>query len=161
MKKRPAKPTQAQGSLFKDERSPYWQFSYWNRWRQIRESSGTIDREEAVRVLQRKLGEIATGKAAGAERIRITALLQLFVEDHGRHDRADLHESEQHVGRLLKPEFGEMRASAFTTKALNLYIARRQREGKKNATINRELAIFRRAFRLGFEHDHSWSFAYL
>jgi hypothetical protein len=37
--------------------------------------------------------------------------------------------------------------------ALNAYIARRQKEGRKNATINRELAILRRAFRLGYEHD--------
>lgn len=153
MRKRQAKPTKGQGSLFRDPRSPYWQISYWNGWRQVRESAGTTDRDEAVRILQRKLGEIATGKSAGAERIRIAALLQLFVEDHRRHDRSDLHEAEQRVQRLLKPAFGELRAAAFSTKALNAYIEARKKLGRQNATVNRELAILRRAFRLGYEHD--------
>lgn len=148
-----AKPVKGQGSLFTEGRSPYWQLSYWNGWRQVRESSGTNNREEAQRILRRKLDEVAICKSAGAEQIRIAALLQLFIEDHRRQDRSDLHEAQQRIHRLLRPEFGEIRAAAFTTKALNAYIARRQREGKKNATINRELAILRRAFRLGYEHD--------
>ncbi len=129
------------------------QISYWNGWRQVRESAGTTDHAEAVKTLQRKLGEIAVGKSAGAERVRISALLQLVVEDYRLHDRADLHEAEQRVNRLLKPEFGHLRAAAFTTKALNAYIARRQKEGRQNSTINRELALLRRSFRLGYEHD--------
>lgn len=36
---------------------------------------------------------------------------------------------------------------------LNAYIAQRKALGRKNATINRELSLLRRAFRLGFEHD--------
>jgi integrase len=142
-----------QGSVFERPGSPFLQISYWNGWRQVRESAETTDRAEALKLLQRKLGEIAAGKSAGAERIKVAALLQLLVEDYRRHDRADLCEAEQRVRRLLKPAFGEFRASAFTTKVLNAYIARRQKEGRKNATINRELALLRRAFRLGYEHD--------
>lgn len=52
-----------------------------------------------------------------------------------------------------KPAFGHLRVTEFTTKALNDYIRERQHLGRKNATINRELAHLRRAFRLGFEHD--------
>lgn len=32
-------------------------------------------------------------------------------------------------------------------------IETRQKEGRQNATINRELALLRRSFRLGYEHD--------
>lgn len=108
---------------------------------------------EAVRILQRKLGEVATGKSAGAERIRIAALLQLLVDNYRLHDRADLQKAEQRVNRLLKPEFGHLRAASFTTQALNAYIARRQKEGRQNSTTNRELALLRRSFRLAYEHD--------
>lgn len=59
--------------------SPYWQISYWNGWYQERESTHTTDYSEAVKTLQRKLGEVAVGKSAGAERIRIAALLQLLI----------------------------------------------------------------------------------
>jgi integrase len=142
-----------QGNVFERNGSPFLQISYWNGWRQVRESAETTDHAEALKVLQRKLGEIASGKPTSAERINISALLQLLIEDYRRHDRADLCEAEQRVNRLLKPHFGEQRASAFTTKMLNAYIAQRQAQGRKNATINRELSLLRRAFRLGFEHD--------
>jgi integrase len=64
-----------------------------------------------------------------------------------------VHETEQRINRLLKPAFGHLRAANFTTKALNDYIRQRQELGRKNATINRELAHLRRAFHLGFQHD--------
>ena len=38
MKKKTRTRTKGQGNLFKDARSPYWQLSYWNGWRQVRES---------------------------------------------------------------------------------------------------------------------------
>jgi len=150
---RASRRVKGQGNVFLRKRSAIWQISYWNGWRQVRESSGTTDHAEAVRTLQRKLGDIAVGKSAGAERVRISALLQLVVEDHRLHDRADLLEAEQRIERLLKPEFGHLRAVAFSTKVLNAFIARRQKEGRKNSTINRELALLRRSFRLGYEHD--------
>jgi hypothetical protein len=53
--------------VFSREGSPLWQLSYWNGWRQVRESSGTTDYAEAIKILQRKLGEIAVTKPAGAE----------------------------------------------------------------------------------------------
>jgi uncharacterized protein (UPF0335 family) len=142
-----------QGNVYLRPGSPYWQISYWNGWQQVRETSGTTDHAEAVRTLQRKLGELAVGKSAGAERIRVAALLQLVIDDYRRQDRADLCEAEQRINRLLKPHFGHLRASAFNTKAVNEYIASRRKDGKKNATINRELALLRRALRLGYEHD--------
>jgi integrase len=152
-KRRAADRVKGHGNVFLRPRSPLWQISYWNGWRQVRESSGTSDYAEAVKTLQRKLGEIAVGKSAGAERIRVAALLELLVEDYRRHDHADLQEAEQRVNRLLKANFGHLRASAFTTKAVNHYIELRQSLGRQNATINRELALLRRAFRLGHEHD--------
>lgn len=142
-----------QGNVYMRPGSPYWQITYWNGWQQERESAHTTDYAEAVKTLQRKLGEVAVGKSAGAERIRIAALLQLVVDDYRLHDRADLQEAEQRVNKLLKPEFGHLRAAAFTTKALKAYIARRQKEGRQNSTINRELALLRRSFKLGYEHD--------
>jgi hypothetical protein len=119
----------------------------------VRESSGTADYAEAIKILQRKLGEIAVTKPAGAEQIRIGALLQMAIDDYRRNDQADLRETEQRVNRLLKPYFGQLRATEFSTKALNDYIKQRQGLARKNGTINRELAHLRRAFRLGYQND--------
>jgi integrase len=49
--------------------------------------------------------------------------------------------------------FGKIRAADFGTANLKAYISARKRAGAANATINRELAIVRRAFNLAFEHD--------
>jgi hypothetical protein len=46
-----------------------------------------------------------------------------------------------------------VRAAGFATSLVNRYIEVRRQSGTKNATINRELALLRRAFRLGYEHD--------
>ena len=153
MSKRRLKPTTGQGRVFQTSHSPYWQLSYWDGKRQVRESARTTERGEAVKLLQRKLAEYGIGKASCPERIYLSALLQLVVDDYRRNDRADLQEAEQRVNRLLKPAFGHLRPAEFTTKALNDYIQQRKQLGRQNATINRELAHLRRAFRLGFAHD--------
>jgi integrase len=51
------------------------------------------------------------------------------------------------------PAFGEIRAADFGTRDLKRYIAERRREKATNATINRELAIVKRAFRLAEKSD--------
>lgn len=100
MSKRSAKRTKGQGNVFQRPNPPSWHISYWNGWRHVRESAHTSDHAEAVKTLQRKLGEIAVGKSVGAERIRVSELLDLLVEDYRRHDKADLCEAEQRVNCL-------------------------------------------------------------
>jgi integrase len=153
LKKRSAKRTKGQGSVFPREGSPLWQLSYWNGWRQVRESSATTDHAEAIIILQRKLGEIAATRPAGVEQIRTGALLQMVINDCRRDDQADLRETEQPVNRLLKPYFGQMSAEEFSTKALNNYINQRQELDRTNGTINREWAHLRRAFLLGYQNE--------
>jgi integrase len=49
----------------------------------------------------------------------------------------------------LAPRFENVRARDIRTDALNQYITERQAEGASNASINRELAALKRAFKLG------------
>lgn len=53
----------------------------------------------------------------------------------------------------LRPNFGNMPASRFSSKEIKGYIAQRQEAGAANATINRELALLRRAFNLAAKED--------
>jgi integrase len=55
---------------------------------------------------------------------------------------------QRHVRLHLAPFFGRRRMAAITTTEVRRYILRRQDEGAKNATINRELAVLKRAFAL-------------
>lgn len=52
------------------------------------------------------------------------------------------------VDKHLRPVFGKVPTSNLTTDAVRRHILKRQTAGAKNSTINRELALLRRAFRL-------------
>src|SRR5262245_25145849 len=51
----------------------------------------------------------------------------------------------------IKPFFGRMLAANVGTDQLAAYIAKRKEEKAANGTINRELALLRRAFTLGYK----------
>jgi site-specific recombinase XerD len=51
----------------------------------------------------------------------------------------------------LRKSFGLSRAFDLTTDRINAHIERRQQEGAKNATINRELAALKRMFSLAVQ----------
>lgn len=51
----------------------------------------------------------------------------------------------------LKPVFGHRKAAFITTQDLQDYILARHKEDAKNGTINRELALLRKAFQIGYD----------
>ncbi|MFL6466266.1 MAG: site-specific integrase, partial [Bryobacteraceae bacterium] len=59
---------------------------------------------------------------------------------------------EHRIDKHLRPFFGQKKAVEVTTSVIKKYIASRQGEAEA-ATVNKELAHLRRAFRLGFQHD--------
>lgn len=153
-KKRASKHVKGQGSVFLDPPSPYWQLSFWNGWRQVRQSARTKDRKEAVEMLQRRLVEVALFKdhGAGVEKVTINGLLTLFLEEYRRQDRADLYIAELRTEKHLRPAFGAIRASKLSSREIRAYIEVRLAKAA-NATVNRELAILRRAYKLGTAED--------
>ena len=55
--------------------------------------------------------------------------------------------------KKLASHFGEWNADAVTTRVLKDYQVGRRAQGKANGTINREMAIFRAAYRVGLENE--------
>src|SRR5262245_27014337 len=62
--------------------------------------------------------------------------------------RRSLGDVERHVRLHLAPFFGRRRMAAITTADVRRYAVGRQGEGARNATINRELSVLKRAFTL-------------
>ena len=83
-------------------------------------------------------------------------MVRLIFSDAARDVLADYStngkRSVEHVRRYvrlhLEPFFGRRRMSTITTSDVRQYIARRQAQGASNATVNRELAVLKRAFTL-------------
>ena len=55
--------------------------------------------------------------------------------------------------RRLRRRFAGYTAQGCTSLAVSHYMAAMQRQGRKAPTINREIAVLRSAFRLGYRHD--------
>jgi integrase len=97
---------------------------------------------EALR--RRDLADIDTS----GQRTLIDELLEALLTDY-RINLKDYAWAERYVRLHVRPAFGAIQARKLTTASVQEYIARRQGEHAANATINRELALLKRALNLG------------
>lgn len=134
---------------------PTWWIKYSKNGEVIRESSGSDKRADAEKLLKARVGEIVTGKflVLGPERIRLAELFQDVIEDYEATDRRTISDVRSRLKNHLSPFFDEIRAAEFSTQHVKRYVAKRRKEEAQNATINRELAILRRAFNLAAKCD--------
>jgi integrase len=95
------------------------------------------------------------GKFAGLrpERIKIEDLTAEVIQDYTDNDRASLDHAERRLRLHILPVLDDIRAAEFGTTDLRRYITRRHHQKASNASINRELAILKRAFHLAAESD--------
>jgi len=81
-------------------------------------------------------------------RLTFTAAARDVLLDYQQNARRSLPDVRRHVRLHLGPFFGRRPMAAITAADVRRYVARRQREGARNATINRELSVLKRAFAL-------------
>ncbi|MGH7778482.1 MAG: tyrosine-type recombinase/integrase [Candidatus Binataceae bacterium] len=127
-----------------------WWVQYSVRGKRCRESSGSVNRADAVKLLKRRIGDAAQGRTIGpqAEKTRLSHLTQMLIDDYRANGRRSLKRIKASVGHLLA-FFGDELALNITADRITNYITYRQDEKAASATINRELAALKRAFRLG------------
>lgn len=148
------------GRVFK--RGQVWWIAYYEDGRERRESSGSRERKEAVRLLRQRLGEVAFGvtHSAAPKRTRTPArapsvsMQDLFdmVEQYYQLNNT-LSPTNRSCLRRLRRRFAEYAVQACTGLVISHYMADRQRQGRTAETINRDTCVLRVAFRLGYEHD--------
>jgi integrase len=125
---------------------------YYHEGRPIQESTRTLDRVEAKRLLKEKEGTVATGLYRGPkiERVRFEDLALLVKQDYQINKRKTARRIDEYISHL-KTFFKKMRATSITSEQIKIYIIKRQHQMAANGTINRELACMKRMFRLGFQ----------
>lgn len=140
------------GKPRRKEVGPYW-IKFYRHGRPFRESTHTLDKAEAKNLLKQREGEVAKGEFSGLtpERVKyeeLAADLRIHYETSGVRD---LKEAD---GRLkpLHAFFGGRLAKSIQPDLVTKYTQRRQADGMANATINRELEVLTKMFRLGFEN---------
>lgn len=126
-----------------------WWVQYSVRGKRYRESSGSSNRNIAIKLLKDRLGAAAQGKPVGpnVDRTRFEDLTRMLIEDYQANGRRSLERIEGAI-KHLRGFFANDLALDITSDRITSYIKWRQDEGGAAATINRELAALRRAFRL-------------
>jgi integrase len=125
-----------------------WWLKYRAQGRIIRESSGTENRKAAERTLRIKEGAAEEGRPVipRADKVTVGDLLDTLAAEYKSNGRR--------VDRLavslkhLRPVFDPRRALHVSSADVIAYSATRQAAGAANASINRELAALKRAYRL-------------
>lgn len=117
--------------------------------KQKKESAKTDSEAQAAKLLRQRLAEVGKFGTTGPQfdKVRVDELLDDVIENYKANGKS-VEWCEIEVAHL-RPHFGISRASAVGTEQINAYIKKRRALGRKNSTINNELAILRRAFKLG------------
>jgi integrase len=150
------------GRVFRPPGRKVWMLAYYGpkgdgRRGEIRESAKTRDEAVAWRKLERKRREVANDQdgiadfeAPAQKRLTVAGLFDDLLQFYERQEVKSLDDARYRVreGSPLRNFFGRMRACDVTTATVDRYINLRRTEGRKNATINREVELLRRAFRV-------------
>jgi integrase len=142
------RPTYRDPQTRKQKTAAVWWIEFWRDGRQHRESTKSRNVSDARKLLKQRLGEIANGSFVGrdAERTTFESLRQLIRDDYEKNGR-DVKHLDTVLNRLGESLAG-LRAADITTDKISAYQAAQKRAGYANATINREIAALKRAFRL-------------
>jgi integrase len=132
-----------------------WWIQYYAHGQQIRESSHSDLKDMANRLLRQRLGEVGAGIAPPPRAASVTyegirdALLSDYAANQRKWLRHDKDGTPYVIGLShLDRSFCRYRAISITTGRIRQHVAKRQKEGAANGTINRELALLRRMFTL-------------
>jgi hypothetical protein len=139
------------GTTFR--RGTVWWIQYFVRGRRVRESTGLTDKADAERLLKQRIGEVAAGRWIGPDKATIADFCGLVLGDYGYRELSDKKHVEWRYEANIKPLLGSLLAARFGTAQVRQYIEQRRQDGAFNSTINRELAIVRRGFRLGAQEE--------
>ncbi len=150
------------GNVYRNPGRKVWMLAYCGprsdgRRGLIRESSKTQDEEKARKILAARVRHVANDgdgiadfEGPAARRVTVAVLLDELKAAYRLKGIKGLDRVEYRIreGSPLRDTFGARQAREVTCARVTSYILARRAEGKKNATINREVELLKRAFSL-------------
>ena len=137
------------GSVYRRNRSRYWYIRYRDAsGRRLTESSRSVTRADAERLLRERLQRVDQGETMSAHNVTFEDMLQLMLDDRevrGCRSRP--------LTKRLTEAFGGKRATSINGSLILAFETKRlKKDGAARATVNQELATLRRMFNLSVEH---------
>lgn len=138
------------GTVYRQKGSRFWWIQYYRDGKAERESSKSAKHKVAADLLKTRLVEVLQQPLfdPASERLRIRDLAAAIFLDYRMNQRASLRELRSRWKQHLEPFFGELQAQRVDSDCVSRYVVARQAAGAANATINRELAVLKRIYKL-------------
>lgn len=128
-------------------RGSIWWIKYHRNGEQKFESSESTEKEAANNLLKKRLAELNAPMTPA--RVTVGQLLDALLEDCKDRQLKTADTFWTHYCNMIRPYWGKFHAVQVTTEKLTKYQKKRVKDGAQPATINRELAVMRRAFKVG------------
>ena len=152
MEQTTAKRERGTGSIFHNGSAVWW-IKFYVRGIPKRESSHSTDLKAAKKLLADRLAEVRTNTFTPSTKVRVDDLYADMVAEYKREGRKSIKHLEMRWKKHLQPFFTRLRADHLTSDLVQRYsLKRKEDEGASGPTINRELAILKRAFSLAREN---------
>lgn len=132
------------------QRGHIWWIRYYRDGRRFEESAKTDKYEKAKKLLQDREGDVAKGVpfSPAMTRLKFDEAMTDIETEYTVNKRDSLDHLKRRIKLHLMPWVRGRRMTKITTADINAYVQRRQEQKAAAATINRELAILKRAFTL-------------
>ncbi len=137
------------------KRKNTWWIKYRRNGRAFYESARTTNHAEAKRLLAQREADSSRGIPVTPEigKLKFDEAMDALITQHENRKRRSLDKTRGRIDGHLRPAFRGRRMADLTPTDFEAYAAARQKEGASNGTINRELALVRRAFNLAKQAD--------
>jgi integrase len=126
---------------------------YYVNGRAVTENTHSTDQKTAEGLLQARVYEAGQGivSDSGASKITVGSLYEAVERNYRINERKSMRDLKMRWEKHLQPFFGHYRPGNVSTDLIDRYIDKRKQECAANASINRELAVLKRAFYMGQE----------
>ena len=136
----------AKGKLRKTQN---WYIEFVSCNRTIREATDYTKRSDAAEFLKKRVSDALGGKVVLSKNVTYDDLRALIITDYTNNGQKSLGDLKSTRLPRLDAVFGGSKAIDITTASVERYKTLRLKDGSAPATVNRELAAFKRMFRLG------------
>jgi len=149
-KKRKDQRAKGTGCIFKPKSSKYWYIAYMSGGKRRYESAKSVLKSDAQRLLSQRVGDTARGVVVTPQvgKLSMWDGLKAVIDRQRQDARRSIAHTERRIQLHILKFFASARLMAsVTTGDIEDYITHRLGQGAKPASVNRELAILRQAFR--------------
>jgi site-specific recombinase XerD len=145
----------------KNRKTANWYIEFVAGNRTIREATDFTHRTDAAEFLKKRIADALGGKIVLPRNVTYDDLRALIITDYTNNGQKSLGDLKSTRLPRLDAVFGGSKAIDITTASVERYKTLRLKDGSAPATVNRELAAFKRMFRLGLRQGMVTTMPYI